>query len=49
MIESFIEAGNQVVKADTALIYGKSITDACIDLPVSEDILSLLADAIKQR
>ena len=49
MIESFIEAGNQAVKADTPLVYGKSITDACVDLAVSEDILSLLADAIKQR
>lgn len=49
MIESFIEAGNQAVKEDTPLVYGKSITDACVDLTVSEDILSLLADAIKQR
>jgi 3-deoxy-7-phosphoheptulonate synthase len=49
MIESFIEAGNQAVKADTPLVYGKSITDACIDLSASDDILSLLAEAIKQR
>jgi 3-deoxy-7-phosphoheptulonate synthase len=49
MIESFIEAGNQAVKADTPLVYGKSITDACIDLTASEEILSLLAVAIKQR
>jgi 3-deoxy-7-phosphoheptulonate synthase len=49
MIESFIEAGNQAVKADTPLVYGQSITDACIDLEVSEDILSLLANAVKSR
>ena len=49
MIESFLEAGNQAVKEDTPLIYGKSITDACVDLSVSEEILSLLADAVKQR
>jgi len=49
MIESFIEAGNQAVKADTPLIYGQSITDACIDLDVSENILALLADAVKTR
>jgi 3-deoxy-7-phosphoheptulonate synthase len=49
MIESFIEAGNQAVKADKPLVYGKSITDACIDLSVSDNILSLLAEAIKQR
>jgi len=49
MIESFIEAGNQTVKADSPLVYGKSITDACIDLTVSEEILVLLADAVKQK
>jgi 3-deoxy-7-phosphoheptulonate synthase len=49
MIESFIEEGNQSVKADTALTYGKSITDACIDLTVSEEILALLADSVKTR
>ena len=49
MIESFIESGNQAVKADTPLVYGKSITDACVDLTVSEDILTLLADAVKHR
>ena len=49
MIESFIEAGNQTVKIDTPLIYGKSITDACIDLAASENILSILASAIKQQ
>ncbi|WP_159820078.1 3-deoxy-7-phosphoheptulonate synthase [Colwellia sp. 20A7] len=49
MIESFIEAGNQAVKADVPLVYGKSITDACIDLTVSEDILALLANAVKQK
>ncbi len=49
MIESFITAGNQSVQADTPLIYGQSITDACIDLTVSEEILTMLANAIKQR
>lgn len=49
MIESFIEPGNQAVQKDTPLIYGKSITDACVDLAVSEDILLLLANAVKER
>ncbi len=49
MIESFIEEGNQSVKAGTPLTYGKSITDACIDLTVSEEILALLAASIKTR
>ena len=30
MAESFIEEGNQKVVAGEELIYGKSITDACI-------------------
>jgi len=49
MIESFIEEGNQAVKTGTPLTYGKSITDACIDLTVSEEILALLADSVKTR
>lgn len=49
MIESFIEEGNQAVKAGTPLTYGKSITDACIDLAVSDTILALLADSVKTR
>jgi len=49
MIESFIVSGNQSVKAETPLTYGQSITDACVDLEVSEDILSILAEAVKTR
>ena len=49
MIESFIESGNQAVKEGSPLIYGKSITDACVDLTVSEEILTLLAEAVKHR
>jgi len=49
MIESFIEEGKQAVTPGTPLTYGKSITDACIDLTVSEDILALLAEAVKTR
>jgi len=49
MIESFLEEGKQAVKVDTPLIYGKSITDACVDLAVSDDILALLANAVKTR
>jgi 3-deoxy-7-phosphoheptulonate synthase len=49
MIESFLEEGNQAVKAGIPLTYGKSITDACVDLEVSDDILAILADAVKTR
>lgn len=49
MIESFIEAGKQAVKAYTPLVYGKSITDACVDLAVSEEILMVLAKAVSTK
>jgi 3-deoxy-7-phosphoheptulonate synthase len=46
MVESFIEAGNQAVKPGEPLVYGQSITDACVNLEVSEDILTILAEAV---
>ena len=49
MIESFMVAGNQKVIPDEPLVYGQSITDACINLDTSEEILTVLADAIKTR
>ena len=49
MIESFLIAGNQKVIPEQPLVYGQSITDACINLDTSEEILSVLATAIKTR
>ncbi len=49
MIESFLTAGNQAVVPGEPLVYGQSITDACVDLDVSEQIFALLADAVKVR
>ena len=49
MIESFLVAGNQKVVAKQPLVYGQSITDACINLETSEEVLSVLANAIKSR
>ena len=49
MIESFMVAGNQKVVPNEPLVYGQSITDACINLDTSEDILTVLANAIKTR
>ncbi|WP_440876780.1 3-deoxy-7-phosphoheptulonate synthase [Thalassotalea sp. PLHSN55] len=48
MIESFLVAGNQSVLPNEPLVYGQSITDACVDLDTSADILALLADAVSQ-
>tara|TARA_R110000744_G_scaffold262275_2_gene376832 strand:+ start:6593 stop:7642 length:1050 start_codon:yes stop_codon:yes gene_type:complete len=49
MIESFMVPGNQKVVANQPLVYGQSITDACIDLETSEEILTVLANSIKAR
>ena len=49
MIESFMVAGNQKVVPNEPLVYGQSITDACINLDTSEEILTVLANAIKTR
>ncbi|ARD45827.1 3-deoxy-7-phosphoheptulonate synthase [Colwellia sp. PAMC 21821] len=49
MIESFMVAGNQKVVENQPLVYGQSITDACIDLDTSEEILTVLANSIKTR
>ena len=49
MIESFLVAGNQKVIEGEPLTYGQSITDACINLDTSEEILEILAKSIKSK
>jgi 3-deoxy-7-phosphoheptulonate synthase len=49
MIESNLVAGRQDVLPGTALTYGQSITDGCIDWETTESALSLLADAVAAR
>ncbi len=49
MIESFLVEGNQKVTDGEPLTYGQSITDACVNVETSEEILSLLAEAVKNR
>ena len=49
MAESFIEEGNQAVVAGEELVYGKSITDACIHWQDTEKLLADLADAATDR
>jgi 3-deoxy-7-phosphoheptulonate synthase len=41
MLESHLEAGNQNIDAQP-LIYGKSITDSCMDWGTTEEVLALL-------
>ncbi|MEB3172203.1 MAG: 3-deoxy-7-phosphoheptulonate synthase, partial [Synechococcaceae cyanobacterium] len=48
MIESHLVAGNQPIPADlSALTYGQSITDACLDLPTTLGLLEELAEAVR--
>ena len=51
MIESHLVEGNQSVDGQNkeALIYGKSITDACIGWDDTESVLRELSDAVEKR
>jgi 3-deoxy-7-phosphoheptulonate synthase len=50
MIESNLVAGKQsTTKAGAQLCYGQSITDACVDLATTEEMLRRLASAVRQR
>jgi 3-deoxy-7-phosphoheptulonate synthase len=49
MIESFLEEGFQKVVSNQSLIYGKSITDACLNWKDSTVIIKQLADAVDSR
>jgi 3-deoxy-7-phosphoheptulonate synthase len=49
MVESNLEAGNQKPGADrSALRYGVSVTDPCIDWPTTEDCLLAAAAALRE-
>ncbi len=49
MIESNLLAGKQSLDAKNQLVYGQSITDACVGWEESLNILDLLAEAVKSR
>ncbi len=47
MIESHLVAGNQSIPKDlSGLVYGQSITDACVDLATTADMLRNLAESV---
>jgi 3-deoxy-7-phosphoheptulonate synthase len=49
MIESHLVAGNQSIPQDLSeLVYGQSITDACVDINTTAKMLEKLAMAVKQ-
>jgi 3-deoxy-7-phosphoheptulonate synthase len=49
MLESHLLSGNQRLTNKNELIYGKSITDACIDWNETESLIETLANASKVR
>jgi len=47
MVESHLRAGRQAIPKDLAqLVYGQSITDACVDFTTTESMLSNLSNAV---
>jgi 3-deoxy-7-phosphoheptulonate synthase len=48
MMESFIEAGAQA-PAPSGLVYGKSVTDKCVDWPTTADLLREVAGSVRAR
>jgi 3-deoxy-7-phosphoheptulonate synthase len=49
MIESHLKAGRQDLLPGKELVYGLSITDACIGWDDSRALLDMLADAVRRR
>jgi 3-deoxy-7-phosphoheptulonate synthase len=49
MVESHLVAGRQDLVPGKPLVYGQSITDACIDWPTSVGVLERLAAAVHAR
>lgn len=49
MAESFLIEGNQQVTAGKPLTYGQSITDPCLGWQDTEQLLIILAEAVKHR
>jgi len=49
MLESFLVAGRQNLGGDEPLIYGQSITDACMDWGATVGVLDGLAAAVRAR
>ena len=49
MIESHLRAGQQGTLLNNTLVYGQSITDACIGWDDSVSVLEQLAEAVRQR
>ena len=49
MIESFLVPGRQELSKSDALVYGQSVTDACMGWDTTAEVLADLADAVRKR
>ena len=49
MMESFLEGGHQKPAPLNQLVFGRSVTDACISWDRTEELLQILADAVQAR
>jgi 3-deoxy-7-phosphoheptulonate synthase len=49
MLESFLVAGRQDAGNRDALVYGQSVTDACMDFSQTTDVLADLAESVRKR
>ena len=49
MMESFLEGGHQKPAPLDQLVFGRSVTDACISWDRTEELLQILADAVQAR
>jgi len=49
MLESNLVEGTQKLGKNRSLTYGQSITDACIDWRTTEELLAILAAAVRSR
>jgi 3-deoxy-7-phosphoheptulonate synthase len=49
MLESFLVEGCQSVRSGVPLVYGQSITDACMDWDTTVPLLRGLAAAVGER
>jgi 3-deoxy-7-phosphoheptulonate synthase len=49
MLESFLSAGRQEPGDPARLAYGQSVTDSCLDIETTAEVLSSLAAAVRRR
>jgi 3-deoxy-7-phosphoheptulonate synthase len=49
MLESFLREGRQQPGAPSTLVYGQSVTDACLDFDTTAEVLQGLAAAVRSR